>query len=158
MFKLPEPLHSWAWTSEHIAKANSDGLQQTESGLLLPGAIAVDTTPAYCHFSQIQMGGKEISWLWLFLIPSQAIALRLLPEVSAADDPFIDLVDATVPRDGTDLVQVDLRYLARQPMEELGIHQVWMGFNWKNYYRDRNLRAAADYIFSADEFCQLARR
>lgn len=156
-YKLPDPLYSWAWTPEYLAKQEQP---QSPSGLILPSSTLPD--PAFCHFSQMRIG-KEFSWLWFFPDRQQAAALRVMQSLPIHDD-LAELVALTIPRELPDchtptyLALVDQHWLARLPLQDLGIDEVWVGFDYRAYARDKNPRAAVSEVLSAEEFCAVGRR
>ena len=132
-------------------------------GLILPfTVIANQPEPAFCHFSQMRPEG-EFSWLWLFPSRQQAAALRIMQSLPV-NDLLAELVQATIPRSLPDcptptyLQEVDVNYLASLPLLDLGIHEIWIGYDFKKYLGDRNPRAAVDLVLSAEEFCGVASR
>jgi hypothetical protein len=157
-YKLPEPLYSWAWSAEYLAKVEPE--PTTPGGLLLPRSAAPE--PAFCHFSQLRDGG-EFSWLWFFPDPRQATALRLM-QTMPVQDSLAELVQLTIPRELPDchrptyLQLVDQRYLGDLPLREMGIDEIWIGFDHARYANDRSPRAATELVLTAEDFCQVARR
>ena len=155
-YKLPDPIYSWAWSGQYIALATEN---KTEAGLILPSQ---PQAPAYCHFSRLSPEGEEIAWLWLFSTPIEAASLRMM-QAMQVQDALADLVELTIPTTLPDcstptyLQPVDLSYLAGQPLQELGIHEVWLGFNYKRYAAHRSMVTAADLVLPTDEFIQKAR-
>ncbi|MGA1114340.1 MAG: hypothetical protein ACO3TI_05260 [Aquiluna sp.] len=152
-YKLPNPLFSWAWTPQYLAKA-----ENSHSSLILPQSTP---DPAFCHFSQMRIG-NQFSWLWFFQSEAEAVALRLLQDLSITDS-LAELVALTIPKSLPDcvptyLVLVDQRWLASMPLRELGIDEVWVGFDYRRYVRDRNPRAATTTVLSAEEFCLVGTR
>lgn len=164
MYHLPDKLWAWAWTAEFLALAEE---KRSEGGIILPQSTAVDSGPAFAHFSTM-LEGTERSWLWFFPQVQQAASLRILPASQKAAfggcDNNCDLIEATLPEAAPGeispltLVLVDQNWLARLPLEELGIHEIWIGFHWRRYLSDRNLRFCADTVLSAEEFCAVGRR
>lgn len=158
-YSLPDPLYSWAWSPQFLAQ-----LEQAEhpQGLILPPTAKVAPEPAFCHFSQMRDTG-EFSWLWLFPNQQNAIELRLMQAMPVRDD-LAELVQMTVPRSmpgcssPTFIQVVDTGYLSELPLPELGINEVWIGFDYRKYISDRNPRAATDLALPAEEFCAVARR
>jgi hypothetical protein len=132
-------------------------------GLILPfTAIPEKPEPAFCHFSQMRPEG-EFSWLWFFPSRQQAAALRIMPSLPV-NDLLAELVQSTIPRSLPDcptptyLQEVDVGYLGSLPLLELGIHEIWIGYDFKKYISDRNPRAATDLVLSAEDFCGVAHR
>lgn len=160
-YNLPSPLYSWAWSAHYLAQIEQ---AQHPQGLILPpSATAIATPePAYCHFSQMRDDG-EFSWLWLFPNQQNAIELRLMQSMPVRDD-LAELVQMTVPRsmpgchNPTFIQVVDTDHLSGLPLLELGINEVWIGFDYRKYISDRNPRAATDLALPAEEFCAVARR
>jgi len=106
--------------------------------------------------------GNQFSWLWFFQSEAEAVALRLLQDLSITDS-LAELVALTIPKSLPDcvptyLVLVDQRWLASMPLRELGIDEVWVGFDYRRYVRDRNPRAATTTVLSAEEFCLVGTR
>lgn len=158
-YSLPSPLFSWAWSPQYLAQ-----LEQADhpQGLILPPTAKPLPEPAFCHFSQMREDG-EFSWLWFFPDRQQAASLRIMQAMPVRDD-LAELVQLTVPRELPDchnptfLQLVDVGYLARLPLLDMGIHEVWIGFDYRKYVSDRNPRAATDLALPAEEFCAVARR
>ena len=161
MYKLPDLLLSWAWTAAYLRSKNE--YEQTESGLILPGAIANQSEePALVHFSRMVIGGAERSWLWLFDGVGAGVSLKMVPRY--AEGAEADIIEATLPPPPPGepspvvLHYIDVPWLRGLPLSELGIHEVWVGFDYKRFARDRNLRSCTDAIMSAEEFGKIARR
>lgn len=157
-YSLPSPLLSWAWTPEYLALT-----AERPSGLILPSTALPQPDPAFCHFSQMRDTG-EFSWLWFFPDRQQAAALRIMQAMPVHDD-LAELVHLTVPQEmpgcqgpPTFLQVVDAAYLAGLPLREMGIDEVWIGFDYRRYIGDRNARAATELALPAEEFCTVARR
>ena len=156
-YKLSDPLFSWAWTPQYLAKLEEP---RSPSGLILPQSTLPD--PAFCHFSQMRID-REFSWLWFFPSEKEAAALRLLQDFPLNDD-LAELVSLTIPKSLPDchtptyLALVDRRWLARMPLRELGIDEVWVGFDYRAYVKDRSPRAATTAVLSAEEFCTVGAR
>lgn len=157
-YSLPSPLFSWAWTSEYLAQT-----AERPSGLILPSTALPRPDPAFCHFSQMRDTG-EFSWLWFFPDRHQAAALRIMQAMPVRDD-LAELVQLTVPREmpgcqnqPTFLQVVDAAYLSNLPLRDLGIDEVWIGFDYRRYIGDRNARASVEVALPAEEFCTVARR
>lgn len=159
LYSLPN-LFSWAWSPQYLAKIEAS---ERPSGLILPPSVP--TTPpdaAFCHFSQMRDTG-EFSWLWFFSNQHEAVALRTMQIMPVRDD-LAELVQVTVPRSLPDcpnptfLQMVDVGYLAKLPLRELGIDEVWIGFDYRRYIGDRNPRAAIGQALAVEEFCEVARR
>ncbi len=154
MYQLPSPLFSWAWSAQFLSLAT-----ESESGLILLGQQQKE--PAYCHFSRLSAEGEEESWLWLFPDTRQAASLRLMQRINI-DDRLRDLVELTIPMSLPDctyptyLQVVDLDHLRRAPLEESGIVEVWIGFDYRKYASDRRMRAAVDTVLPTSEFVRKA--
>jgi len=151
IYKLPDLLYSWAWSGAYLTLATDT---RTESGLILPNPTQ---EPAYCHFSRLSPEGDDISWLWLFETPIEAASLRMM-QTMQLKDALADLVEITIPitlpdcQVPTYLQPADLSYLGRLHLHELGIHEVWLGFDYKRYAAQRSMAGAATLVLSADEF------
>lgn len=160
-YSLPDPLFSWAWTSQYLAKSQREVL--SPGGIILPDQPQDVPEPAYAHFSRMGVDG-EISWLWLFSDRKNAAALRVLPSIPQLEnDSLAELVGATLPRRTPWLPQpvflqvVDRNHLGNLPLRELGIHEVWIDFDYKIYARDRSLDTAVPIKMTAEEFAQAAK-
>jgi hypothetical protein len=159
LYKLPIPLLSWAWTPQYLAKLEQVAHPQ---GLILPPTAKPAPDPAFCHFSQMREDGV-FSWLWFFSDQQQAAALRTMQVMPVRDD-LAELVQLTVPRSLPDcpnptyLQVVDADYLRGLPLRDLGINEVWVGFDYRRYIGDRNARASTELVLSAEEFCEVAAR
>lgn len=158
-FKLPDPLVSWAWSADYLAKSQ----ETSPSGLILP-TTSTDDRPAFVHFSKMADGGEK-SWLWLFPDPREALALRTLQVTPGLkNDPLAQLVALTIPRlvpdcpRATYVQVVDVAHLGGLPLEEMGIHEVWIGFDYTKYAADRIPALSTQACLSAAEFCAIARR
>ena len=145
-YNLPDRLYCWAWTPEYLAT-------QKESAL---------PDPAFCAFSEERIGSR-FSWLWFFPDRRQAASLRIMQALPVHDDDLAKLVARTIPRELPDcnrptyLALVDRHWLARLPLQDLGIDGIWVGFNYRAYARDKNPRAAISQSLSAVELTQYQR-
>lgn len=141
---LPDRLYSWAWTPEYLDSQESPD-------------------PALCRFSAARDGGT-FSWLWFFPDRQQAASLRVIQALPVHDDDALaKLVALSIPRGLPDrhrptyLALMDRDWLARLPLQELGIDEVWIGFDYRAYVRDKNPRAAISQSLSAVELTQYQR-
>jgi hypothetical protein len=156
--------YCWAWTPELVAaKEKSD--RRADSMLILPDSPAwldKPTEAAIAHFS-ILKDGEEYSWLWLFQDQNEAIALKILPDFLGEDDPDATMITSTLPptppgeRSGVYLQPVPATWLKDWQLQELGVHEIWIGFDFRKYRSDRNLRVATTNILSTEEFLEALR-
>lgn len=157
--------YSWAWTPHRVARMDKKE-REKEGLLILPDTPFETTDSAIAHFSQIREG-KQYSWLWLFEDTDtrsgrvEACALRMLPTCIPDNDPAGTLIDATIPRvpsgnpPETYLQVVPVEWLLDWDLSE--IQEVWLGFNYKVFVRDRSLQASSQ-VFSTEEFVEYCRR
>ena len=143
-YNLPERLYAWAWTPEYLGKGPSPD-------------------PALCRFSE-ERTGRAFSWLWFFPDRQQAASLRVMQALPVHDDDDLaQLVAMAIPRELPDchrptyLALVDQHWLARLPLQDLGIDEIWVGFDYKAYARDKNPRGAISQSLSAIELTQYQR-
>jgi hypothetical protein len=156
-FKIKDPIFSWAWTPWWVQQSLGH-----KHELILPGK---EVEPALAHFSRLE-GATEVSWLWLFENEREARQLRLLPEVEVGfgtRNGELDLIEATIPRAAPGeetrsyIQKSPLKWLKQMPLVELGITEIWYGFNLSDYIKDRRLRLST-VIMEANEFLTIARR
>ena len=144
-YNLPDCLYSWAWTPEYLGKQQESALPDL----------------AFCAFSEERIG-RPFSWLWFFPDRRQAASLRIMQALPVHDD-LAKLVALTIPRELPDchrptyLALVDRHWLARLPLQELGIDEIWVGFDYRAYARDKNPRAAISQSLSAIQLTQYQR-
>ena len=143
-YNLPARLYAWAWTPEYLGSQPS-------------------SDPALCRFSDAK-AGRAFSWLWFFPDRQQAASLRVMQAMPVHDDDDLpQLVARAIPRELPDcqrptyLALVDRHWLARLPLQELGIDEVWVGFDYRAYARDKNPRAAISQSLSAIQLTQYQR-
>lgn len=152
---------SWAWTAKHVADV-AQAERQSQSVIILPDQPRPDDAePALCHFSTLR-GGEQYSWIWLFDNATDAVTLKLLPSFLTPDDPAGTLIAATLPDEMQHgktnyLQQVPMSWLKDLDLAVFGIHEVWFGFNYKQFIQDRSLRAAAAEVLGVDEFQKICR-
>ena len=152
MYKIPDVLYSWA-------KPATGGPSETAGGLLL----FQDDRPELIHFARL-IGGDQIerSWLWLSENPKELITLRLLPGFAKTVEMAKDLVpiaNALPKDDPNDYLQpIEKDYLKNVPLKERGIHEIWIGFNYKRYAHSLDLSASCEAVMDSREFLQLAKR
>ena len=142
-YNLPERLYAWAWAPEYLAQAAPD--------------------PALCRFSEVRVD-RTFSWLWFFPGRQQAASLRVMQALPIHDDDALaNLVARAIPRELPDcqrptyLALLDRHWLARLPLQELGVDEIWFGFDYKAYARDKNPRGAISQSLSAIELTQYQR-
>lgn len=159
--KLPPTLYSWCWTAR-LLQSCQDGFTQTDGGIFLPSSEPVDDSPAMVHFSQLQPEGGQFSWLWLFPDLEEATRLRLLLNFPANIDPAdYGLLEAVLPSaapgepDPCFVQSLDVEWLRRVIPDD--VHEVWVGFDFKTYVSDLNLRLAAT-VYLVEEFTAIAAR
>lgn len=161
---MSEHYYSWAWSPDYVAQQ----AKKEQSGLILPGDYRfsvkeIEQTPeaAIVHFGGLNVEGQEKNWLWLFNEVREAASLRLLP--TFAEGREIDLIEATLPQDQPGKPpQVYVQIIPREwlldwRLEEQGISEIWLGFNYKIYAQDRNLLATCQR-FSTEEFLEKVKR
>lgn len=156
-----ETYFTWAWTPYRVNKAEQTA-RERESAIILPNQPSwqLSDESAIAHFSQLR-DGDEYSWVWLFPDQPQAVALRLLPRFLPEDDPASTLISSTLPGDRPGqpkecyLQELPADWLSRCGLLEEGIKEIWLGFNYRHFVKDRNLRAATSEVLSTDEFLSL---
>ena len=153
MYKLPDVLYSWA------KPATQNGPSKTAGGLLL----FQDDRPGLIHFSRL-IGGDQIerSWLWLSANPKELVSLRILPSFVKSVEMAKDLIPIAnaLPTDDPDayLQVIEKDYLKNLPLPDLGIHEIWIGFSYKQYASSLDLPASCEAVMDSKEFLQLAKR
>ena len=153
--------YSWAWTPHHVAEMEkAEASQSAETSLLiLPEQHKPPPTDsALCHFSAFK-NGEQHSWIWLFLDQPQAIALRLLPNYLDEDDQVSNLITATLPPrtpgnpPNTYLQVIPKQWLMNWNLPELGIAEVWVGFDHHRFRFSRLLEKSCEQ-YSVEEFLE----
>lgn len=143
---------SWAWSPQYVAEK-----ERADRGslIILPEEEQAED-PYLCHFSTLR-DGEQYSWIWLFPDPNNAVQVKLLPSFLADDDPTGTLISSTLPDENK--LDRKMVYLQKYPAvwlrdidyEAIGIHEIWFGYNHKQFVLDRSLRAAVPVILNPDE-------
>ncbi|MBT9318044.1 hypothetical protein [Leptothoe spongobia] len=153
MYKLPDVLYSWA------KPVTQNGPSEIEGGLLL----FQDDRPGLIHFSRL-VGGDQIerSWLWLSSKPPELISLRLLPSFAKTREIAVEMapIRNALPPDDKDayLQVIEKDYLKILPLPDMGIHEIWLGFNYTRYASSLDLPASCEAVVDSQEFLSLAKR
>ncbi|NER81435.1 MAG: hypothetical protein F6K42_18085 [Leptolyngbya sp. SIO1D8] len=156
-YRLPDPLFTWAWSGAMLALAEQSE-HKSAGGIYLPHKA--DDLDAVAHFSRLLDDGQERSWLWLFPDLQQAVSLRMCSQQTV--DLEMDLIAQTLPtaapgeREICFICKIDLDWLL--PLIPESIREVWVGFHWKRYVQDRNLRVCTDAVLEMEDFKAIATR
>lgn len=149
---LPNRILTWAWRP---ALCNPN-----PSNLYLPATVS-EQDPAIAHYSNMTLGGGEHSWFWLFGDPEEAYRLRMLQKFGRIlDAGVVALLESALPypapgeMDGCRLAWIPPDWLAQQ-ITQISIQEVWVGFDFQAFVRDRSLRASAGDVYSPEDFCRL---
>lgn len=153
MFKLPEAIFAWQWNPEILP----DEEAKTEGGIILPSK-PVDNRPALAHFSRMVGTGVPRSWLWLFRDPVSAIAMRMIANKFYAQFSDLQLIADTLPEGGCVVRKLPLEFLQKQPLEELEVHEIWIGFDRSLYLEKFDLTLSCEAIMPAEDFLKVAAR
>jgi hypothetical protein len=152
--------YSWAWTPDYVRIAAQQD-ERTAGGIILPASALAQPQAdeaALAHFAGLNP--EELNWIWLFEDQEQAVALRLLPDYCGDEDKSAGLVSATLPRTKPPQSYLQIlptSWLLDWSLLELGISEIWLGFSYKLYAKDRRLRASAQ-VFAVEEFLEKVRK
>jgi hypothetical protein len=158
MKNSPDSYYSWGWSPYYVKEAEKK--EKNDTGLILPEWVEMnqlnpDNEAAIVHWSTIK-DGAQYSWLWLFEEVREAVALRAITEF-LPDDSNRALIEATIPKDVPGqpklcyVQQIPRQWLLDWPLIEAGIHEVWLGFDYKKFKEVWELKLCAQ-VFSVEEF------